>query len=246
MSQPSQHVSNQLLHQMIRKENTYKAGIRENHDLACTLAQRLSKGGQLESLLKENIGEYREKLKELSEKNVLHERKVNAFVGGLNRISSQSEEIEDYSSLLKESIDAEMKQLQRNSIEIHQEKMYLDTCLKLGEISAANQDDELEVMEAVSTVSLKCPITAMLLQEPVRNKVCHHVYSKHAIQQYLQRNRKCPCVGCGNTNVTLSQLEDDMATARLVRREQIKLQQQQKQMSQNATDLADDDDDDEA
>lgn len=241
MSQLSQHGSSQIIQQMVRKEGSYKAGIRENHGLGSTLAQRLTKGGQLEGLLEENVGEYREKLKSISEKNVLHERKVNAFVGALHKVSNQAE-VEDYSALLQESIDAEMERINRSSVEIHQEKMYLDTCQKLGEVSAANQDDELEVMEGASTVNLKCPITAMLLQEPVKNKVCHHVYSKHAIHQYLQRNRKCPCVGCGNTNVTMSQLEDDLETVRLVRREEIREEGERKRMTQNAMDLEDDED----
>jgi hypothetical protein len=242
-SQMSQNASNQIIQQMIRKENSYKTGIRENHDLGCTLAHRLTKGGQLETLLGENASDYREKLKQLSEKNVLHKRKVDAFMGALHKISNQGD-VEDYPAMMQDSIEKELEQIHQSSVEVHQEKMYLDICHKLGEVSAANQDDELEVMEGASTVNLKCPITASLLQDPVKNKVCHHLYSKHAITDYLKRNRKCPCVGCGNNNVTMSQLEDDMATARMVRREEIRQQEAQRQISENAMDLEEDEDED--
>lgn len=239
----SQNASNDIIHQMIRKENSYKTGIRENHDLGCTLAQRLTKGGQLETLLGENASDYREKLKQLSEKNVLHQRKVDAFIGALRKISDQGD-VQDYPAMMQDSIEKELEKIHKSSVEVHQEKMYLDICLQLGEVSAANQDDELEVMEGASTVNLKCPITTMLLQDPVKNKVCHHVYSKHAIREYVKRNRRCPCpcVGCGNTDVTMSQLEDDMATARMVRREEIRQQEAKRQISQNAMDLEDDED----
>ncbi|CAJ1922176.1 unnamed protein product [Cylindrotheca closterium] len=234
--------SNEIVNQMIRKEKKYKEGIQKNHAYACTMAQTLSKGGRLEDLLGDRVDDYRQALRQLAETNVKHEREVNAFVATLKKTVNQPE-ITEYSTFIQENKEQELQKINQSSVEIKQERMYLDMCTELGDVSAQNQDDELEVVGGNATVSLKCPITGTLLQDPMRNKVCHHVYSKHVILNYIRnRNNKCPNVGCVNTNLSIGQLEDDHQTARLVKREMIRLEEEKRQQTQNAIDFEDDED----
>eukprot|EP00526_Cylindrotheca_closterium_P015302 CAMPEP_0113650008 /NCGR_PEP_ID=MMETSP0017_2-20120614/26597_1 /TAXON_ID=2856 /ORGANISM="Cylindrotheca closterium" /LENGTH=244 /DNA_ID=CAMNT_0000562467 /DNA_START=39 /DNA_END=773 /DNA_ORIENTATION=+ /assembly_acc=CAM_ASM_000147 len=234
--------SHEIVNQMIRKEKKYKEGIQQNHDLACTMASNVSKGGRLEALLGDKVHGYRDALRQLSETNVNHEREVGAFVATLRKTLEQPD-IKEYSAFIKENTEKELAQINQSSIQVNQERMYLDMCTKLGDVSAQNQDDELEVVGGNTTVSLKCPITGTLLQDPMRNKVCHHVYSKHAILNYVRnRNNKCPNVGCVNTNLSMGQLEDDHQTARLVKREMIRMEEEKRQQTQNAMELEDDED----
>jgi hypothetical protein len=240
MSQNYQQ-STLVFDQMIRKENHYMNGIRENHDIAMGLANRLRKGNHLEELLPEaEMMEYRERLKHLSEKNVLHERKVSAFLSTLRNLRSSQEPVEDYQGVLQSKMEQEMQATNRNSVEVHQETNFLKICEELGESTNAKQDDELEVLQASGTVNLKCPLSGTWLEIPVRNKVCGHVYSKQHILHHIQsnkRNCKCPQVGCLNQNVTAAQLEDDKAIERLVKRELIRQEKERVQQSQHAMDL---------
>lgn len=57
---------------------------------------------------------------------------------------------------------------------------------------------------------LKCPITKMLFEHPVRSKVCGHIYDLKGLEQMWKAKRfQCPVPGCSNTSVKKDQLEDD-------------------------------------
>jgi len=56
--------------------------------------------------------------------------------------------------------------------------------------------------------TLKCPITTMLLVEPMKSKVCKHVFSKAAIFEVIRKSAnqgtvKCPNFGRYYTSVEL-------------------------------------------
>ncbi|CAG8529775.1 14214_t:CDS:2 [Acaulospora colombiana] len=60
-----------------------------------------------------------------------------------------------------------------------------------------NEDDE--IVMGKQKESLYCPITTLLLEEPVTSKVCKHTFSKDAILQLIRRNTNvvpCPMTGC--------------------------------------------------
>ncbi|CAG8659542.1 10079_t:CDS:2 [Acaulospora morrowiae] len=60
-----------------------------------------------------------------------------------------------------------------------------------------NEDDE--IVMGKQKESLHCPITTLLLEDPVTSKVCKHTFSKDAILQLIRRNRdavSCPMTGC--------------------------------------------------
>lgn len=105
-----------------------------------------------------------------------------------------------------------------------------------------DDDDELEIIvhNHHDVHALKCPITAMLFDNPVRNKVCGHVYDLAGLKHLLSsRKTKCPVSGCANTTLSLSQVEDD---------EQMKLKvkrHKQREVNEKRNrDLEDDENDD--
>ena len=105
-----------------------------------------------------------------------------------------------------------------------------------------DDDDELEIVNNRSddVHALKCPITAMLFDNPVRNKVCGHVYDLAGLKHLLaSRKTKCPVSGCANTTLSLTQIEDD---------EQMKLKvkrHKQREVNEKRNrDLEDDENDD--
>ena len=67
--------------------------------------------------------------------------------------------------------------------------------------------------------ALHCPITKKYFEDPVRNKLCNHCYSKAAICQMLQRKSsvRCPVGGCTKP-VLLPNLIPDKEVARRVKR----------------------------
>lgn len=193
------------------------------------------------------LKEQRERLKRLAERNVENERLVQSLVAAathlrdqvLHASSSQQEDTKvvlDYEEKIQSLVQENLEANKSSQLPLEQETMYREVCSELGEKLAKkpkrsrgggeDDDDDIEVFRAAGSQanSLKCPITGMFLEEPMKNKVCGHLYSKEAIMHHLQtklRNRRtpnCPVAGCGNT-VTLEQLEKDVMMKTMVRRE---------------------------
>ena len=58
--------------------------------------------------------------------------------------------------------------------------------------------------------SMKCPITGLFFKDPVRNRICHHVYDRAGLNQMIGAwNFTCPILGCPNRNLSLSQVDPD-------------------------------------
>lgn len=79
-----------------------------------------------------------------------------------------------------------------------------------GDIATTNTtlDDDLAIEENILTVD---PLTKGPLENPVKNRICGHVYGKNTIEQAIKRgNIRCPYLGCSNKeNVALSHLVED-------------------------------------
>jgi len=106
-----------------------------------------------------------------------------------------------------------------------------------------DSDDELEVVRnnVDDENALKCPITGMLFVNPVKNKVCHHVYDRAGLSQMLgARKHTCPVPGCANKNVSMAQVENDEEMVLKVRRHQKRLEADKKKREMEEED--DDDD----
>ena len=84
------------------------------------------------------------------------------------------------------------------------------------------EDDDVVIGSEIQ--SLKCPITLQLLEKPVRNAGCPHVYSLEAIRQLIRHGG-----GAGiEAEVTLGSVREDKSMARRVReeRERIELERE--------------------
>lgn len=88
-----------------------------------------------------------------------------------------------------------------------------------------SREAEQEPMDASGIIfsqveeALYCPITKKPFEEPLRNKLCNHCYSKEAVHQMLARRSsiKCPVGGC-TKQVMMENLILDRELARRVKR----------------------------
>lgn len=93
-------------------------------------------------------------------------------------------------------------------------------------------DDELVVGGTVQ--QFRCPLTALLLDDPVVSSACGHAYSRVAIHTYLQERRletrhvPCPAAGCPE-RVSERLLQDAPELARRVERYQRQLARREAQ-----------------
>jgi SUMO ligase MMS21 Smc5/6 complex component len=107
----------------------------------------------------------------------------------------------------------------------------------LGEPTANDDDDiQVEMPNQDSSNQYKCPVTQRLIENPVRNKVCGHVYDLAGFRFWMRghQTRKCPISGCTNATACESQLEEDvefqMKLRRFVKRGE---QERQNRMNQS-------------
>ncbi|KAI8051264.1 zinc-finger of the MIZ type in Nse subunit-domain-containing protein [Syncephalis plumigaleata] len=64
-----------------------------------------------------------------------------------------------------------------------------------------DEDDEDDIVQISQRVSLICPLTTMLMEDPVTSISCKHSFSRNAILDYVQqyhntRSIPCPVAGC--------------------------------------------------
>ncbi|GAB5357837.1 hypothetical protein AAMO2058_000408900 [Amorphochlora amoebiformis] len=98
-------------------------------------------------------------------------------------------------------------------------------------------DDDEELVVAEVKLSIKCPVSGELLDKPVRNKECKHVYSYESILQLIGKKTRvnCPCSGC-NKMVNKNSLIRDQRAERAVK-EYIKQTEKRKKQSQTDIDF---------
>ncbi|KAJ7338126.1 hypothetical protein JRQ81_010720 [Phrynocephalus forsythii] len=89
------------------------------------------------------------------------------------------------------------------------------------EMPALEQLDE-DIAVTQSQTNFICPISQAEMKQPVRNKICGHVYEQVAIMELIrnreQRKKKacCPKVGCNNQEVKISDLVPDEVLKRTI------------------------------
>ena len=197
---------------------------------------------QIQSFLQES----RNTVKQIAEVNVNNTRNVDVFLNAVRTMKQIETQNADNPAQMEQAAEdpgerfqsiyekAQSEQAKMN-LDMTQEKHYRDICEAMGEKVGTvktnkneDEEDEIEMVQnaASQTVMLQCPITRLDMTNPVKNKVCGHVYSREGILGHIQqchRSRKshcqCPYAGCANTRVTPEQLEDDLRTANLIKRE---------------------------
>lgn len=107
--------------------------------------------------------------------------------------------------------------------------------------AADDDEDDLEIVQSrVDDVhTLKCPITGMFFVNPVKNKVCNHVYDRAGLDQLIRaKKHTCPVPGCANRSLSLAQVEEDEQMKLKVKRHKAR-----EEAEKRKKDLEDDDDD---
>lgn len=210
----------------------------------------------------------RNRLKAIAEGNAKRMYEIDYFVEAVKDVKSQVERRQNESEGAEHGIDTDSPNYehsindalekareqgeadeQRVPLEEHALSIALRT--KLGEkvqkkrsraSRGGDDDDDLEVVNDnnIDDVhKLKCPITGMLFEDPVTNKVCGHTYSRAGLMQMVQNRKKnCPVPGCANNRCSLEQVEDDEEMKMKVRTYKTRQQAVKRQR-----DLEDDDDD---
>lgn len=78
--------------------------------------------------------------------------------------------------------------------------------------SSEEEDEEDIIFADGRSLPVKCPITLQLFVDPVKNKLCNHVYSRLSIDQYVSSaggRATCPVVGCSSI-VTKESIAPDL------------------------------------
>ena len=234
---------------ILDRGSNYREAITKNHTLSKLLAECMAPDGTLEQSvlqvveddpalkeeLQKSFQEQRDRLKKVAEKNVQNGRNVDAFIGALQAVRTQvqthqeTDEPPDYEKIINDKMQEYTASQKANQLDLKDEQYCRDIRAALGEKEAARKndesDEELEVLRNPnSSESLKCPVMGKLVEDPLRSKVCGHVYSRVGIEQLLHQNRhrggkiRCPVAGCSNSAVTREQLEEDHEAAMKVRR----------------------------
>jgi len=140
----------------------------------------------------------------------------------------QSNTSEDTVPNLVKLYDEELKNIisrSDDSTESHQVLKDFDNVRKpqsrAGQASENVQEpmDSSDIIFSQVEEALYCPITKKYFEDPVRNSLCNHCYSKAAVCEMLARKNsiKCPVGGC-TKQVMMPNLIPDKELARRVKR----------------------------
>jgi len=259
----SNPVLGNLIHTMSNK--SYGEGVNSNQQRLRLAAERLAPGNLpeiLSSLTKgedpiiseSDVGSFLEKQRKrilkVAEANVNDNNEIAAFKSALaklqakiNQEQTESLEVPDYEQIIEDLMKAQRNEQKATQLPLEQEMIYRETCEAMGMACDGGQDEEdIMVVNSGGSNTLKCPLTATLFEDPVKNKLCSHIYSKTAILEYIQSGqRACPVPACSNSHLSKDQLEEDRATSLLVRRERRRLEREEQNRVSQALNLDDDD-----
>ncbi|XP_043116660.1 E3 SUMO-protein ligase NSE2 [Puntigrus tetrazona] len=162
------------------------------------------------------------------------DREINCFVEAVDEMTAQARHDppeamvhlrnsvrERFTELMAEVTDAD---LQRHSKVIAFRESVKNYAMQVGLTPAGNEEEELDEDIAVtqSQTNFICPLTQVEMVNPVKNKKCLHYYDREAVHEMIKarhKNKKkfcCPKVGCGNTDVQVSDLELDLVMKRKI------------------------------
>ncbi|KAL6057015.1 E3 SUMO-protein ligase NSE2 [Balamuthia mandrillaris] len=178
-----------------------------------------------------------EEIKQLEEctiKYVHMEREVQnhiqAITDARNGIASNNR-IED----VEEFLENRKRELASEEVDHRSHPKYREFIQKVWAVKHPNEalpDLGEDFMVVTQDLNILCPITRKELEEPFKNQVCGHCYSKEAILEYLRTRRgkrECPVAGC-SASVTKKSLEHDVDMERKIR--QIKRRQKRTQRAE--------------
>nr|XP_057909946.1 E3 SUMO-protein ligase NSE2 [Doryrhamphus excisus] len=160
------------------------------------------------------------------------DREIDSLVDIVQQVTSdvaalQPEDLFGLSSKVKESVATRISTLSDEDLQNHQKVVTFKDSIK----SCSNQADQEpehtedldeDVAVTQTQINFTCPLTQVEMVNPMKNKKCKHHYDEGAIRGLIEtrHNQKkkciCPVVGCGNTDVKLSDLLPDHTLRRQI------------------------------
>ena len=167
----------------------------------------------------------RRRIHALAEMHIDTQQYNKAVLQSLNEITNETQKKDsDYQSIFPAKIEVNMtkikSQANANSSQSQPHEFTLHIQQKLREPMSKEEqsDDEIEMDTTCQVSDFKCPVTGGLMTHPYRNKVCGHTYELDGIKFYLRTKNTCPVAGCSNTQVSMSDLEEDVELAMNIKR----------------------------
>ncbi|CAG8442632.1 8948_t:CDS:2 [Scutellospora calospora] len=140
------------------------------------------------------------------------ENQLNFQRSALNNLKIRSDAGHKFASELVEYYEAQLDddlrkyESKSENEKYFQNENYIEFRQKIWDVNHPDEtmpplDKEAddEIVMGRQKESLYCPITTLLLEEPVTSNVCKHTFSKDAIMQLIRRNMNtvpCPMTGC--------------------------------------------------
>ncbi|KAF9242585.1 hypothetical protein BU15DRAFT_86778 [Melanogaster broomeanus] len=210
--------------EMIRKQ-IHQNSFSLVKDVAISLAD-VMEAGQAEEALDE-VDTIMKELLDIDQEMLSHEKTLNTFHQTLMCGEHVDDIIDAYEKEVKRQMDEYQKKTTRQKyasndpyVKFKQgifEVQYpgaaippINDLVPREDGDVSDDDDELEIGGV--TQDYRCPITLMILENPMTSQVCGHSYSGAAIQDYLKKagvnGKPCPTSGC-NKRITMDQLQPD-------------------------------------
>lgn len=103
---------------------------------------------------------------------------------------------EDDEEILARTIHAEIEEVERQFNDVKKQiktksrfnvetDEYVKEMKSLLNRTNANDDEDIEQFDTPDIIP-KCPFTQTPIDDPVKNKHCHHTYSRHGAAEYIQ------------------------------------------------------------
>ena len=202
-------------------ENSVAAAL--DLDESC-LGLRIEENELIQELEKSLESYHKNEIYFKGQEDILKEIQSNLSVGNLS--------LEELESVFNDKIKSLNQKYSKTDL---MDCQYLQELKKKREKLRGIQEDlnDEDILLVSQKESFKCPITQLLLVDPVVSGKCGHAYSKKEIMELISRNREleCPQAGCRHF-VKASDLKVDSKISRLVAAEKTRLVlEQQKEKS---------------
>ncbi|XP_037533025.1 E3 SUMO-protein ligase NSE2 [Nematolebias whitei] len=159
------------------------------------------------------------------------DREINHFVDIVQEVTQaapqQPEAMFSLSARVKEHFTQRVALLSDAELHNHPKVAAFKDSIKNSLQQAEESEENMEELDediaiTQSQVNFTCPLTQVEMVNPVKNKKCNHHYDEEAILNLIRKRHSqkkkccCPVVGCGNTNVTKSDLILDQILRRRI------------------------------
>ncbi|XP_037710768.1 E3 SUMO-protein ligase NSE2-like [Drosophila subpulchrella] len=168
--------------------------------------QEISEGisdddGEIRKLLEDGASSRLEHAEKIIERKTKHKE----LVQGMQEARGESATVEEFGRTWNERRDAvERKPINaKNTAEYQSFKRSVESSFSNAEPEANDSDDDVVAMEksCINAFSPYDPWTKALIRNPVRNKMCGHIYDREYVIGLIKNNIgiRCPVAGCANT-----------------------------------------------